>query len=120
MSKNVELANDEISVKSVTSTKINITKVMTTKLTQGMSFVRSRKENMRGRALSWAITIPNRVVPNSVALMAEAVESNAPRPIKTNPACPRNGLAGHPRRKPQNEKNSAAYHTSNPHSHEFF
>ena len=91
--RKVELAKEEISVKSDRLTNKIVIPLIIHKLTQGISRVRSFMEKTHGRASSWAITFPSRAVPNRVALIAEAVDSTAPNPIRINPVWPRKGLA---------------------------
>ena len=81
INRNVELANDEIMVRLPRFTKISVTPVMTIKLTQGILFCLRLNPKAVGNALSVAIIIPRRAVPNIVALIADAVENSAARPI---------------------------------------
>ena len=86
MSKKVELANDEMIVRLARLTNIRVTAIMAIRLTQGTLLCRRLKPNAGGRALSVAMIIPRRAVPNMVALIADAVDNRAATPISKNPA----------------------------------
>jgi len=87
MSRNVALANEEIAVRSARLTKLNVIRLNAGRLIHGTDVgPRSRCAKTRGSAFSLAMMLSNRAAPNIVALIADAVDRRAPKPMRTNPA----------------------------------